>query len=548
MKARGKNQAHRVCAIVFLGGHRSKRAEQREKRQEESHLKTEVTKGEGHEVTLKVEAGPEDLVEILEQTYKDLGKKLKIPGFRKGKIPRQVIDSHLGSEYVRTEAIKNGLPTLYVLGVIDAGINPVSDPQINLLEAGEEGNVVFEAKVDLKPEIEVKDYKGLEIKAPDTEVTDEDVKEALDEARDRFATLEVVETRPAEKGDFVMFDYKAFADGVPVEGASGSDRMTEIGAGDFLPGFDKQLEGARKGDILDVVVTFPPDYGERSLAGKPGTFRTIVKEIKRKVLPPLDDSLAKEASHFETLEEFKEDLRTRIERIKEMMGQRQVKEEAVQALVDKTYVDMPDSMVEHQVQQEIEEMSEELAERGIALEAYLEALKGTRYQLEKAIRDKVVDGLKAELVLDAVAKAENIEVSGDEAEDYVREQALVAGGDPEKVLEDARLHDRILAVKANLRLSKAVELLVENAVLTGAKEAQGVVLGAPDLEEAPAEEKQAAAGEASEDEKQGPVAEAGEVEQSAGGEAAQTETEEAAAEEAAGEKGAGGTGEEPEES
>jgi hypothetical protein len=131
MKARGKNQAHRVCAIVFLGGHRSKRAEQREKRQEESHLKTEVTKGEGHEVTLKVEAGPEDLVEILEQTYKDLGKKLKIPGFRKGKIPRQVIDSHLGSEYVRTEAIKNGLPTLYVLGVIDAGINPVSDPQIN---------------------------------------------------------------------------------------------------------------------------------------------------------------------------------------------------------------------------------------------------------------------------------------------------------------------------------------------------------------------------------------------------------------------------------
>lgn len=455
-----------------------------------------------------------------------------------------MIDSHVGPEYVMSEAVKSGLPTLYVLGVIDAGIDPVSDPKIDLLEAGEEGRVVFEATVDVKPEVEVKDYMGLELKAPDNEVTDEDVKEALDEARDRFATLEVVEARPAEKGDFVMFDYKVFTDGLPLEGKAGSDRMTEIGASDFLPGFDEQLGGARKGDILDVVITFPPDYGEQTLAGKPATFRTIVKEIKKKVLPALDDSLAKEVSHFETLEEFKEDLRTRISRIKEMMGQRQLREEAVQALIDQTYVDMPDSMVEHQVQHEIEDMSEELSGRGIALDDYLEALKGTRYQLEKAIRDKVVDGLKAELVLDAVANAEDVKVSDEEAEDYIREQALQAGGDPEKVIEDARLHDRILAVKANLRLSKAVDLLVENAVLTGGKP-QAKPDEAAEVAEAPAEGGGASAGEATEEAKVS-IAETV-AEEPASEEVPPTEAGEEAAQ-ADEERGAAGTGEEPEES
>jgi trigger factor len=509
-------------------------------------LKTEVIKGEGHEVTLKVEAGPEDLTEILAQTYKDLGQKINVPGFRRGKVPKQVIDSHLGSEYVRSEAIKNGLPTLYVMAVIDSGIVPVSDPEINLLEEdAESGTVVFEAKVDVKPEIEVKDYKGLELEAPDNEVTDEDVKQALDEARDRFATLEVVEMRPAEKGDYVMFDYKVFTEGEPLEGKSGTDRMTEVGSGDFLPGFDEQLEGGRKGDILDIVINFPPDYGDPEMAGKPATFRTMVKEIKRKVLPAIDDDLAKEVSSFETLDEFKEDLRSRIAGVKKLMGERQLKDQAVQVLVDKTYVDLPDSMVEHQVNDEIEQLSEELGERGITLDQYLEALKGSRHELEKAIREKVMDSLKAELILDAVAHAENIEISDEDAEDYIRENTLAAGGDPKKVIAEARKHNRIGNVKANLRLSRAVDVLVENAVLTGGPPAEGVILGEP--EKAPEEGDEVVEGEV--------VAEAGETppetekaadEETAPGEAAEGEAEEAA-DEAAG-TGAEGTGEEPEKS
>jgi len=514
-------------------------------------LKTEVIKGEGHEVTLKVEAGPEDLTEILEQAYKDLGQKINVPGFRRGKVPKQVIDSHLGSDFVRSEAIKNGLPTLYVMGVIDSGIVPVSDPEINLLETEEGGNVIFEAKVDVKPEVEVKDYKGLELEAPENEVTDDDVKQALDEARDRFATLEVVEMRAAEKGDYVMFDYKVFTEGEPLEGKSGTDAMTEIGAGDFLPGFDEQLEGGRKGDILDIVINFPADYGDPEMAGKPATFRTMVKEIKRKVLPPIDDDLAKEVSSFETLDEFKDDLRSRIAGVKKLMGERQLKDQAVQVLTDQTYVDLPDSMIEHQVEEEIEQLSEELGEKGITLDQYLQALKGSRHELEKAIREKVVDSLKAELVLDAVALAENIEVSDEDAEDYIRENTLAAGGDPKKVIAEARRHNRIGNVKANLRLSKAVDVLVENAVLTGGPPAEGVLLGEP--ETAPAEGDEVVEGEVvaegGTDRDEGetpPATEKAADEEAAPGEAAEGKAEDAAGE--AAETGAEGTGEEPEQS
>lgn len=405
--------------------------------------------------------------EILERTYKDLSSKVKVPGFRKGKVPRQVIDSHLGADYVRTEAVKNGLPTLYVLGVVDSGIMPVADPEINILDLGDDGGIRFEAKVDVKPEIEVKDYKGIEVDRPDTEVTDADVQRTLDEARDRFATLEVVEGRPVAEGDFVMFDYKVFTDGVPLEGSSGSDRMTEVGAGDFLPDFDKQLAGSRKGDIIDVVINFPPEYEERSLAGKPATFRTMVKEIKRKVLPELDDGLVKEISSFETLEDFKDDMRNRIAKVKETMGEREIRQHVVKAVTDKTYIDLPESMVKREVEKEIEDMASELAEHGATVDEYLEAIKGTRYQLENATRERVVEGLKAELVIDAVASGEGIEISDEEAEEYIRQSATQAGADPEKIIEETRGHAGVQNIKANLRLSKTIDLMVENAVFKG---------------------------------------------------------------------------------
>ncbi len=336
-----------------------------------------------------------------------------------------------------------------------------------MIETREDRSVVFEAKVDVKPEVEVKDYKGIKVDRPRTDVSDEDVERAVQQARERFATLEVVEGRPASQGDYLLFDYKAFADGIPEEGASGSDILIEIGAGDFLPGFDDQLVGARKGDIIDVVVNFPPDYAVRELAGKPATFRVIVKEIKTKVLPPMDDKLVKEISVFETVDQFKQDLRENIQKLKEMAAERELRQKVVDNLVDRTYVELPESMIKREVDREIENFAEKIRERGIDFEDYLKAAKTTRYELEKTFRPKIVRSLKALLVLEAVAEAENIEVSETEAEDYIRERVASAGGDPEKALEEIKKSGEMPVIMANMRLSRTVDFLVENAEIRG---------------------------------------------------------------------------------
>jgi len=369
--------------------------------------------------------------------------------------------------------VERGLPSLYLAGVESSGIFPVSEPTITMLETRDDRSVVFEAKVDVKPDVAVKDYKGIKVDRPDTDVSDDDVERAMQQARERFATLEVVEGRPASEGDYLLFDYKAFAEGIPEEGASGSDVLIEIGAGDFLPGFDNQLVGARKGDIIDVVVNFPPDYGVRELAGKPATFRVIVKEIKTKVLPPLDDKLVKEISIFETVDQFKQDLRDKISQLKEMAAEREVRQSVVDALVDKTYIDLPESMVKREIDREIEEFAEKIRERGIDFEDYLKAAKVTRYEMEKMFRPKIIKGLKAELALEAVADAENIQVSEEEAEEYIKERVAAAGGDPEKVLEEIRRRGEIPMIVANMRLSRAVDFLVENAEIRGGVSATG---------------------------------------------------------------------------
>ncbi len=404
---------------------------------------------------------------IIDETYREINREVSVPGFRKGKVPRKVIDSHLGAEYVRNKAISNGLPTLYMMAVQDSGIMPVCDPEINLLDTDEEDMVVFEAKVDVKPEVVVEDCRGIVVERPETEVTDDDLKQALDEARDRFATLEVVEGRPVEEGDFVLFDYKVMAEGVSQEDSSGHDHMTEVGSEGFVEGVDEQLVGGRKGDILDIHVTLPPDFEEKKLAGKPATFRTMIKEIKRKVSPELTDDLVRQLSNLETVEEFKDDFRERIAQAKESAGERQVREKVVRNLVERTGVELPDSMVDEQVQREIEEFAQELEGRGTTLDEYLKAMKGTREQLEKSIREGVIGGLKAELVIDAVASTEGIEVSDEDIEEHIRKTAGIGGGDPEKAVEEARKQGRMSAVRASMRLSKAVDFLVEHSVFEG---------------------------------------------------------------------------------
>lgn len=404
----------------------------------------------------------------MSNAYRKFAGELEVPGFRKGKIPRSMIDTYVGGERIRLEALRNGLPELYVKGVEDSGIFPVSEPEIRIVRLEEEGDVIFEAKVEVKPPVEVKDYVGIEVERPSDEVTEEELGSALDDIRDKFATLEPVEGKAVENGDYVMFDYKVFTDGIPLEGKSGSDVMIGVGSEDFLPGFDEQIIGARKGDILDIVISFPPTYEVQELAGKPATFRTIIKEVKRKVLPPLEDSLAREVGNYNTLAELKDDLRMRIAEAKKSYADKVVHDRVLKALVDRTYIDLPEKMVNEQIQREVERIEETLRERGIELDDYLKAVKGTRYGLEQSIRPDVIEAIKEELILDAVAKLEGIEVSEEEAFEYLKEVARATGGDQEKLIKEAKERGRIPYITEQLRLSKALDFLVSNARVKGA--------------------------------------------------------------------------------
>lgn len=419
-----------------------------------------------------MEADAEDLEEIIASTYREMSRSLRIPGFRPGKAPRQVIDNYVGPENVRREAVEKRMGVLYGKAVEQAGISPISEPKINLIELGGVGPLVFEVQVEVKPEVKVDGYKGLEIERPDTEPTPEELDRALDEARERFSTLEIVEGRPVNSGDFVLCDLKVIAEGVPDEISSIPDLMVEVGSGNFLVEFEEQLEGARKGDILDIVVEFPPDYQLDELAGKPATCRTLVKEIKNKVLPPLDDELARQVSNFETLGEYREDILSRLRQLKQEMGKQQVRERVTRALIDRIYVDLPETMVNNQVEQEIEAFSAELAERDIELDSYLSQMKGTRHQLEKSIRTRVEERLRSELLVDAVADAEGIEITDEEAEDHIKELALRSGGNPDKTIKNARKQKAIPMVKASMRLTRAVDLMVEHAAFRGGQPAE----------------------------------------------------------------------------
>ncbi|MBN1289796.1 MAG: trigger factor [Actinobacteria bacterium] len=430
-------------------------------------MKTEILGKEDHRVSLRAEVGPEDLEGILDQAYREIGKNVKIPGFRKGKVPRKVIDSHIGAEQVRYEAIKNNLAELYMMAVEDSGISPVSEPELEIKDLNKEGTLIFEAHVYVKPEVEIDDYKGIEVDSPDTEVSDSDLEDAIAELRERLATLEVIEGRPVEEGDYALFDYKVFAEGVTAEEAAGSDVMIKVGSGEFMEGFDEQLIGARKGDIIDVSLKVPEDFPEESIAGKTATFRTIVKEIKHKVLPPVDDNLAMETTSFETLEELKEDLRPKIENSKKSMAERETVSQLVKKLMDTVVIDLPEPMVRRQIDSEMEEFATELRMRGANVEDFWNSIGGSRKDFEDSIRERVEENIKSELILEAVADKENIEVFDEDAEEYIRSNASAFGGDAEKLIEMARERDGLSGIKANLRISKAVDVLKDSAVYTG---------------------------------------------------------------------------------
>lgn len=413
-------------------------------------------------VKLRVEAPESSLASALDAVYRRWAGEIKVAGFRKGKVPRQIIDARVGPEVIREEALRDALPELYRAALEAEDLEAIAPPEIEVLEFDAGSPILFEAVVDVRPEVRIPDLASISIEAPPSEVTDEEVGEQLDRLRDGFAELEPV-GREARRGDFVLIDLNGYRNDEPVEGASAPDFLYEVGSRSGPPRLDEELEGARPGAILKFNDTIPA--GE--LAGQEISFTVLVKEVKAKQLPPLDDELAKTMGEFDTLDELKEDMRSRMAPVKRGMVREEIATKALQALVDASDLVPPDKLVEDELHHRLEHFEEDLKRAGLTMDEYTERANVTDAEVQRDIREQVERSVKAELLLEEIARTERFDVT---EEDIGREVALLAhrtGRDAKEVAEQVVSGGRLGSLAADIMRRKALEYVVEAINVAG---------------------------------------------------------------------------------
>ncbi len=398
-------------------------------------MKTEVTEVEDEKnvVILKVEVPAEKIMPSIEKAYREVSKKVRIPGFRKGKVPPQIIDQMVGEEAVMDEALNELIPQFYPEALKDSGLEPVSQPKVDVEQLEKDKPLIFTARVELKPEVELGDYKTIKLPKMETKATKKEIDEYIDKIRDRFSELNPVK-RAVKDGDYVLLDYEGFLDGKPFDGGAGTDDMLEIGSESFIPGFEEQIIGAKKDEERDLTVTFPKTYHSKDLADKEVVFHIKIKEIKTKKLPKLDDDFAKNVSKFDTLEEYRADVKKELETRKEKELESTKRDGAIDYVTDDAKIDLPDGMVEQQINTLTEEFNSVLQREKTDLESYLKKQGDTFQGFREQFRDEAVKRVKTNLVLEAVMKKEDIEASDDDIDEELNRLA----GKSDQKIEDIK--------------------------------------------------------------------------------------------------------------
>ena len=435
-------------------------------------MQTTVEETDRHIVRLQVEVPPEEFAQDLDRTYRKLAQDVRIPGFRKGKVPRQIIDARVGRDHVMHQFVDEFLPTYYVRALREHDLAPIADPEIDLdpLEAGQ--SLKFTATVEVRPRLtlEPEQYKGMHVEAPDPEPREIEIDEYIDQLRERFAELEVVE-RPAQKGDYVLADVRASVHRKEILEASRVGFLTEVGSEELVPELDRELEGKRKGEILKFNAVLAESFGE--LADQEVTFTVLVKEVKSKKLPVADDEFAKTASEFDTLDELREDVRTKLREFKEVESKAAARDLVLRQVVDSVDVDLPDRLVDEETEGRIESAKERAQRAGTTLEALLESQGWDELQFRSDARSHSVRGLKAELVLEAVARQEGITATKGDVEGEIRSLAETTGRDAKEVTRILERSGQVGSLAGDIIRTKALDLLVEAAdVSTGGAPAQ----------------------------------------------------------------------------
>lgn len=426
-------------------------------------MSLQVEKLEHNMAKLTVEVAAEDVEKALQAAYLKQRKQINIPGFRKGKVPRQMIEKMYGPEVFYDEAANNMIPDAYAKAYDESELDIVSQPKIEVVQTEKGKPFIFTAEVATKPEVTLGDYKGLKVDKVSTRVTQKEVDEEIEKERERNARTIEVTDRAVQDKDEVTLDFEGFVDGVAFEGGKGEDYPLTIGSGSFIPGFEEQLIGAEIDKEVEVNVTFPKEYHSEELAGKDATFKCTVHTIKAKELPELDDEFASEVSECETMDAYRAEVKKNIKERKERTGKEKKENQAVDQAIENAQMDIPEAMIEFQVRQMADDFARRIQQQGLTVEQYFQFTGMTAEKMMEEMRPQAEKSIKTRLVLEAIVKAENIEVSDERVEEELTKMAEAYQMEVEKLKEFMGENEK-KQIKEDLAVQEAITLLVNESV------------------------------------------------------------------------------------
>ena len=428
-------------------------------------MKATAEKTEKNTVVLEVEVEQEQIDKAIDTSYRKMVRQVNVPGFRKGKTPRVVLENFLGKGVLFHDAVESIVAEAYVEAVNETGVEPVSDPELELTQVEEGKTIKFKATIKVKPEVELGQYNNLEVEKLRVEVTDEELDAELEKLRNKHAQLVTVEDGPVVMGDVVTIDYTGRIDGEEFEGGKGADYNLEIGSNTFIPGFEEQLVSMTNGETRDINVTFPAEYGKKEFAGRAAVFTVEVKGIKRKQLAPLDDEFAKDVSEFDTLEELRASTLNNLKKAKENIAARQTKNKVIMGAVENAQLDMPSEMVDTQVENMYKNMERHLFNQGVTMDQYLQYTDTTPEKVKQDLRKDAEQSLKTTMVLDAIARVEQVEVSEEELEAELKKMSEMYGQSTDVLRQILKTQGELEALRSSLIREKVTDLLVDRANL-----------------------------------------------------------------------------------
>ncbi|MEE0752049.1 trigger factor [Frisingicoccus sp.] len=422
-------------------------------------MSVQVEKLENNMAKLTIEVAAEEFVAATTKAYNKNKNQISVPGFRKGKVPQAMVEKMYGASMFYEEAANDLIPGAYEAAAKESGLDITSYPEIDVVQMEKGKNFIFTAEVALRPEVELGAYKGVEIEKVITEVTDEDMEEEIKKVQEQNSR-EVTVERAAENGDTVMIDYAGSVDGVAFDGGTAEGQALVLGSGTFIPGFEEQLIGAAAGADVDVNVTFPEEYHAKDLAGKAALFKVKVHEVKTKEYPEVDDEFAQDVSDFETLAEYKEDLKKRLEERKAETAKAERQQKVMNIVVENAKMDIPEAMVKKSTDDMMNQYAQDLAAQGLSMDIYFQYTGMTPQQLAEQMKPQALANIKNRLVLDAIAAAENVEITDEEIEAEIKRLAETWKMEADKVRE----YMDVDLMRKDMSAQKALDMITDAAV------------------------------------------------------------------------------------